>query len=336
MWYANLTRNGRRFGFQATFQGVGDQFAAGSGFVAQADLASVSTGPSITFYGQRGAFLERFTGTVTGNWTWSYTGFQRGTPARDRQYWFSGNSALRGGWTLGATLFVESFGYDERLFKDYAIVAPGPPGSARLDTLPYGQKERLPSLSFMVRAKSPELGGFSLDGFAAYGRDVNYPEWSHAKVVFSNLALTYRPTSQLRFESSVPILVHYRWTDGTRVDGAILPRLKVEYQLSRAIFLRLIGEYRALYQDDLRDEDRTGDPILIRDPADGIYKRALALRQASNAFRVDWLFSYKPTPGTVFFAGYGSSSTEEQAFRFRDLTRTSDGLFTKFSYLFRL
>ena len=50
----------------STFLAVGDQFAAGSGFVSQADLASVSTGPSITFYGKRGALVERFTGTFTG------------------------------------------------------------------------------------------------------------------------------------------------------------------------------------------------------------------------------------------------------------------------------
>jgi len=48
------------------------------------------------------------------------------------------------------------------------------------------------------------------------------------------------------------------------------------------------------------------------------------------------LFSYKPTPGTVVFLGYGSSLTEADAFRFRHLTRTADGFFLKLSYLFRM
>jgi hypothetical protein len=51
---------------------------------------------------------------------------------------------------------------------------------------------------------------------------------------------------------------------------------------------------------------------------------------------VDWLFSYQPNPGTVIFAGYGSSMTESNAFRFSDLHRTTDGFFAKLSYLLRL
>ncbi len=56
---------------------------------------------------------------------------------------------------------------------------------------------------------------------------------------------------------------------------------------------------------------------------------------ASDAFRVDWLFSYRPTPGTVVFAGYGSSFDDTGAFRFRSLARTVHSFFVKISYLLR-
>ena len=36
---------------------------------------------------------------------------------------------------------------------------------------------------------------------------------------------------------------------------------------------------------------------------------------ATRDFRMDWLFSFVPSPGTVMFAGYGSSLTEPEAFR---------------------
>ena len=55
-----------------------------------------------------------------------------------------------------------------------------------------------------------------------------------------------------------------------------------------------------------------------------------------NDFRVDWLFSYRPTPGTLFYLGYGATLTEPRRFRFRELERTVDGFFAKASYLFRL
>ena len=80
----------------------------------------------------------------------------------------------------------------------------------------------------------------------------------------------------------------------------MIPRVKFEYQLTRAIFLRLVGEYDLSMNDDLRDEDRTNYPLLI----DG--EPALALRDRS--LHGDYLFSYQPTPGTVLFLGYGSQA----------------------------
>ena len=58
--------------------------------------------------------------------------------------------------------------------------------------------------------------------------------------------------------------------------------------------------------------------------------------RAGNAVRVDWLVSCHPTPATVFYARYGNSLTEPDPLAFRDLHRTSDGFFVKFSYLFRM
>jgi hypothetical protein len=72
---------------------------------------------------------------------------------------------------------------------------------------------------------------------------------------------------------------------------------------------------------------------LLHDPATNAFTRTTA--SASNTFRVDWLFSYRPTPGTVLFAGYGSSLDDTGSFRFRSLARQADGFFVKLSYLFR-
>ena len=68
--------------------------------------------------------------------------------------------------------------------------------------------------------------------------------------------------------------------------------------------------------------------------ATGGYDRLVGSR--SNRLRVDALFAWQPTPGTVFFAGYGSSVLDEDPFAFRRLRRSNDGFFVKFSYLFRL
>ncbi len=96
--------------------------------------------------------------------------------------------------------------------------------------------------------------------------------------------------------------------------------------------MRFVGEYTAEIQDALRDLV-TEAPILRFDSGIGDY--VLTTREVSNGVRYDWLFSFRPNPGTVLFVGYGSSLTERDAFRFRDLERTADGFFVKLSYLFR-
>ena len=54
-----------------------------------------------------------------------------------------------------------------------------------------------------------------------------------------------------------------RRTDGSLVNVGRIPRLKIEYQVSRPLFLRLVGQYVQDETDSLRDDSRTGAPILI-------------------------------------------------------------------------
>ena len=148
-----------------------------------------------------------------------------------------------------------------------------------------------------------------------------------------NATANWRPTEQLRVAASYVSQEYFRKTDRSTVGMRRIPRLKVEYQVSRPLFLRVVGQYDAQFQDSLRDDSRTGNPILIRDSVTNTLVRAGT--HTSKALRVDWLLAYRPSPGTVIFAGYGSSLTEPDAFAFRGLHRIADGFFLKASYLLR-
>lgn len=82
--------------------------------------------------------------------------------------------------------------------------------------------------------------------------------------------------------------------------------------------------------------DSHGARPRVRPEVIGTRRVGSRARTASNLLRVDWLFSYHPTPGTVVYLGYGNSLEEPSAFRFRSLTRLSDGFFAKVSYLFHV
>jgi hypothetical protein len=129
-----------------------------------------------------------------------------------------------------------------------------------------------------------------------------------------------------------------RRSDGSIVGNNRIPRVKMEYQIARPIFIRLVGEYDSFFTDALRDEGRTGRPLLVNGK--------LSPRSMSTSFRGDFLFSYQPNPGTVVFMGYGAgyldSRVNSQPFefpsslRFNGYNRTDDAFFVKASYLFRL
>jgi hypothetical protein len=181
-----------------------------------------------------------------------------------------------------------------------------------------------------LSAQTPQRA-FAASASATLGRAAAFFEPAPARELGASASLDWRPTEKIRVSGQYSYLALNRVRDGTRLSTAHIPRLKLEYQISRPIFFRFVGQYTSQKQDALRDP-ATDLPILILDD-DGVYQPAAA--QLQNDFRVDWLFSFRPNPGTVFYAGYGSSLTEGRAFRFSDLRRVADGFFVKLSYLFR-
>jgi hypothetical protein len=287
----------------------------------------------LTLYGKQGGLLESFTGDVALDGTWEYDRFVNGQGIQDQKLHFNTNTRLRGGWKVGASVLVESFGYPSDVYADYALEVPGP-GGVGLDTVPFTGTPTIPNLDYVLSLDTPEFAQFSGKIFFLWGRDENFFEWASANITWLDLTLDWRPTHKLRINSLYRLQYVGRRTDGTTVDIWRSPRLKIEYQLARPIFLRLVGEYTTERRDALRDDTRTGAPILIFDPDSSAYARAGAFEHRS--FRGDFLFAYQPNPGTVLFAGYGSTLTDPTELGRSSLRRAEDRFFLKLSYLFQM
>ncbi len=337
LWDAYLVRSGRRFGLKIQSVGVGPDFRAASGFVYRTDYAGAAVTPSYTIVGAPGSWLENFSANVYLSLTWDeFRMFTRRQAPQTRQADFSFGWTLRGGWQVGTGISVESFGYPAALYANYRIerVRPGSGGGqAVVDTIPFSGQTRIPNLDLGANLQTPQFHDFSLSAFLLTGQDDNFSEWASARIFIGNVDLIWRPTGQIRAELLYNHQQIIRRDGGSTVALTRVPRLKIEYQISRPIFVRVVGRYTSNQVDALRDDSRTGGAILIRDPSTGTFTRTAP--SASNALRVDWLFSYRPTPGTVVFLGYGNSLEEPAAFRFRNLARVTDGFFAKVSYLFR-
>ncbi len=323
LWLSQFTIQHRIWGLRSVFAGISDQFRDASGFIGRAGIVHSYVDPSYTAYGGPGAWLQRFTGDVLVDGIWQYQNFIHGRHLQDKKLHFNGNATLRGGWNVGAGYFVESFGYDSALYAAYRLGR---------DTVRFKGQPTIVNGEYIVQIGTPQWKHFSGSGFFLQGHDENFFEWASADLRLLSVDVSYRPTERLRNSVSYFWQQVNRRTDGSLVNVGRILRTKLEYQLSRPLFIRVVGQYIQDKTDSLRDDSRTGTPIFIQGP-DSLTRAAAS---HSNLFHADVLLSYQPVPGTVVFAGYGSDMVDEEAFRFRGLTRTGDAFFVKLSYLFRL
>jgi hypothetical protein len=332
MFDLRLNRPGRDWGFNLVLSGRHPDFVAGSGFIARPGTAHANFTPRRSFF-PRNSVVEAISTSLILDGSWDYNRFTRGTEPNDIKVNTHTSLTLRGGWRTGVMTFTESFKYPAALYANYYIAQPAASGTA-VDTVPYVGTDRLGNYGGMLTLNTPQFQKFSGNVQLIGGHDDNFDEWASAWILFTTISGDWRPTERVRVNGRYVQQRFHRVSDGSLVRLRAIPRLKLEYQLSRAVFFRFVGQYDATRIDALRDDSRTNAPILIRNPATGAFRPAVA--QQRSGFRSDWLFSYQPNPGTVVFAGYGTSLSSTEFFAPRELVRTSDGLFVKVSYLFRL
>jgi hypothetical protein len=335
LWDARFNANGRRFGLRTSIRASHEDFRARSGFFPRPGLVHMNFDPRITLYGGNGSLMESFTFDVNLNGRWRYRELMDGDGIMDEQLHFNVNSTLRGGWQLTGSLLLESFGYPFEIYGGTRIQLPRPGGGA--DTVEFVGRPRIPNRDYVLSFTTPEFKHLSGNAFILWGNDENFFEWSPGGIVTANFGLNWRPTGQLRFEGTYAWQQVRRRSDGSLVNVGHLPRLKMEYQVSRPIFVRLVGEYNHERQDALRDDTRTEAPLLLFDPEAQNFVLATPFKRSS--FRGDVLFSYQPNPGTVVFLGYGSTLRDPLDPADPLSTgwkRVEDGLFLKMSYVFHM
>ena len=332
LWHAGVNRNGDHFAFSYSLDGVHERFITQSGYINRRGVVNASVDQRYTYYGAKGAFFEAVTFNPAYLSTWRYQSFVHSEDAIEKKLHLNLNGTIRGGWNAGIGYFVETFGFDPALYANFSVQGPG--GVA----LPFTGTPRIPNSEAYFQFATPPGARLSASAFYLWGHDENFYEWASSSIIVSTYALTYRPTDKLRLNATYNLQSYNRRTDGSIVGNNRIPRLKLEYQIARPVFVRLVGEYDSFYRDALRDEGRTGRPLLVNG--------ALTSARTSSSFRGDFLFSYQPNPGTVLFFGYGAHYADTRALsepfefpsslRFQGYNRTDDALFIKASYLFRL
>ncbi|MGV3709280.1 MAG: DUF5916 domain-containing protein [Gemmatimonas sp.] len=329
LWSASVSRQGRKFGARYLLNGIDTDFRTASGFISRPAIAHMNVDHRYTLFGKNGAFLENTTFDLVMDGTWKYQNFVDGRDALEKKLHTNVNFAFRGGWRLGTSYLLETFGYDPALFAGYAIERQQ---GAVFDTIPFTGVGRLFNRDYVISLATPQFKHFGFNGLFIWGRDDNFNEWASSDIGYYSLTANWRPSPRMRIDGTYLWSFFDRPSDDTRTAQTRIPRIKAEYQVSRAFFVRLVGQYTSQERDALRDDSRTNFPILIRN-AKGVYVKTT--KQSQNLMNGEVLLSYVPSPGKVFYAGYRSVYNEPRPFAFESMIRQSDGFFVKVSYLFR-
>lgn len=326
-----LDRTGRSWGFRAQVKDVPDGFRAHSGFVRRTGMSELSLVNRFSFFGAQGAVLE------------SVTPFLMATRIYDGRSLWEGGDAAEGSAALRTSVSLRGnnrvvVGLSRRFF----VLDPARYARYRLEDGTTGAELVAPGRDL------EGLGGVSVDASSSYFKTVSAEldaRWEQTAIFAEGTpgeewsvraGLRLRPTSSLRLEADARSSRIYRQSDGSLYSRATIPRLKAEYQLTRALFLRAVGQYSLEEVDLLRSPG--GAPYVLADGSAFRVLRGRVLPEAlgvTHPVRIDLLLSYEPSPGTVVFLGYGREMTDDGAFRFSPLEPRADGLFVKVSYLFR-
>ncbi len=325
----NTGRTGRAWGYRGSLAAFSPDFRTDAGFINRTDFVRAQVFQRWTRFGTKGGWWDQQQQFIRTSALWSYDGFRNSAPPLELSVALDNSFVLRGGWRASISPEMQAIAFDPRRYATLVTVAPRSNGG--IDTLTFAPGARQLTTAVNISLNTPQWRRVGLSLTARTGTEPEFFETATARRTDVELSADLRPTPQLRVTSLMRYQQFTRQRDGSIFSTQVVPRLRTEYQFSRALLARLIVQLESRERDALRDP-RTEQPLFSR--ASNRALTAIGTRR-SLLGRADWLVSYLPSPGTVLFVGYGSALDASLTMRPFDAERTSDGAFIKLSYLFR-
>ncbi len=329
---ARLERSGRTFEFNAAIEDAGDDFVAGSGFIRRTGVTQVSSRLNYNFRGRPGDAVERWGPSLEVEGLWDHDDFWRGRGVKEARIQLGGSASFRGNITMWANYSRRYFEFGQGEYD--GLVFAGPDGSALPFFPDQSRFQGLQSGTFFMWINAFDRARGNIRATWSETPLFEFVTDTPADVAHSwsgEVSLNVFPTTRMRGEIGVRHTTLRRKRDGSLYSRATIPRLRVQYQFTRALFLRTIAEYGSQRRNPLLTPDG-GARLSYCSSAEDCSQLG---GSESYDFSVEALLGYEPTPGTVFFLGYTRLMEDVAAFRFRDVRPEADGVFVKMSYRFR-
>ncbi len=330
MFSTRIERAGRTFSFNAEIEDTDAAFDAGSGFFSRVGDTQLESRMSYNWYGTPGAFLEGISPSLELRGFWDHDDFWAGSGMEE------GRAQL--GWRMSFRNNISFFGNHSRGMFSYM---PDAYDGLAVQTASGGYEPFRPDQDLFDGLSSTNLSVFFSNWQRVRGNI--RVTWSETPIFDRGLGVAVEPANSFNVEGSLNLYptralqaeIGLRRNTLDRPSGeqystATIPRIRAQYQFSRAFFVRGIFEYSSQDRQALRDP-ATGQPLYSCDDEGCDPKSG----SEANDFHIEGLITYEASPGTVFYIGYSREMRDSAAFDFRDVRPTADGLFVKLSYRFR-
>lgn len=320
-WRASLDRTGRVWGFNYSAYAFGDRFQSDAGFVPRVGYQYAHGYNRFAWLGKPGAPVQNATIFFGPSRYWRY-GSLSSDAQIEGQDQVSGFITMRGGWNISPTVNRRFFQVDQSVAQ--GLRAPTVEGQL----VPWDPSVRLDGLwQSSLSVTSPVYGRFNGSLSVSSGATPIFVEGIEGNELRATASLLVRPSAGTRIEATLTNSRIQRAGDKSTYARVTIPRLKAEYQPTRALFFRVVSQYRADRVGALR---LRGTTLPLFD-AQGKAVGATDVR----SLRTDWLVQYEPSPGTTAFIGYGDGWRSPGIPVDTDLRRQDDGIFLKIAYLLR-
>lgn len=320
LYKAEFDRTGRYWGFNYQLNGLGNEFESQSGFVPRNGIVNAHAYNRFSWYAPRPRMLvENVTAFFGPSRVWRYDDFgSRG--AIEGEEFVNLTARLRGGWSVESRMGRSFAAFDPAFYAGWEVEET--PGSL----VPFVPPDEVSGLfSGSVQLSTPVYRRFNASAQWEEGAVPIFNEGAEGRERRITVGVTARPSGSVRAELTTVASRITRERDGSEFARTVIPRLRVEYQPTRALFFRAVSEYQARRQAALVDGE--GRPLLLGGspvvPAD------------DNGLRSEWLVSFEPTPGTAAYLGYATQLRDRDPFALSGLRATGDGVFVKVAYQFR-
>jgi hypothetical protein len=318
----SFVRNGLTFDYRARLSDLSPDFRTETGFINR--IGDTDWGGAVGFnrFGETGAVLESWGLELQSNNFSTHDDFWAGRAPYEYEIELHPSVSLRGSRRANAILKWGGFRFLPQHFVGYEVVdADGNPGPHPLPP----ELKNIMGVAVMPNIRFNDT--FNLSGVVMFREIPIFAEGSLGWEKRLGPSLRVQPGEQLRVEASYTWVNLGRRDDGSHFSTAHIPRLRLQYQFSKSLLTRVIGQYDLEERVALR-HPVTGQPVLVNGVPQGERERGNFTGQA--------LISFEPSPGTIFFVGYSRVMVGPYGLPLDEKDLLQDGFFMKLSYLFRL